>query len=45
MEIAGMNIGMAKGRSHTNDVLITQLALLVSLRKRIVSFIIVDPPA
>ena len=45
MELVGMNIGTAKGRSHTDGVLIPQLALLVSLRKRIVIFIIVDPPA
>ena len=44
-ESAGIKIGMLRSRSHTNDTLIPQLALLVSVRKGSVCVIIMNPSA
>lgn len=40
---AGIQIGMPRSRSQTNDVLIPQLALLVSVRTSSAVLIIMDP--
>src|SRR5258706_8576867 len=42
-ESAGIKIGMSRRRPHTNGLLIPQLVLLVSARRRIVILIITDP--